>query len=1131
MKIKSIAIKSKQTSFDLVGLTGNTLIQNMSLKAKNSFGLISELVQCSCDNITTCKSSKEQRVLEEIARVEQTLETQLDSDFFQPGIVQRVERDKYLIKLFSLLEDLKHLEGRDNKKDEDHPISNVNYSIGTSQRVGRFEFRVNALKKEIQNLHIQLEENGMKRNNLIRSLQQAQTRVYALQAELNRFVDYKSEYISSSIVDGVSQEKKVSDFKIEINDELDEKMNLISSWKVDIVLGDKEKVQVEEKKKSKEKQLKEREAAFKSFDKEFKKELMVASRFQGDISRKIIIIWHQFMKHRRQKREAIHKLANQYQKFTLSRCLGTWQKHLIQILLGNQPLSDHNIASSGRGSFLLSKVYVDRQSACDEVKGTIVQLYNCSEEASSCGERKIDLSLLPTHISSDIVRGDYHRNLCEYKHAITFFIKALDNLVNKTISSSVSIMFQCILEEKLAQSYMQANEWNNAKLYLDKLLHHGKAIHNNGFTCSAEICLGDCYLNIGDYESAILTFKSGLSHIRSSESNLLLFSKAYSGLFHCYAWMEDKTRSSHYKNLLKSLHSELREEICMATEKANTLQGRLMNYLLNEGETITFQRASISFVHVTSRKKEIDRDIVHARKESAECSKTIKDLHQLVQRIDNEIDRYSTNGKSKQTSSLLHENEQEVDTVELLDRLGTRKRSTNQTINFETKRNSILIMNMKNLQNELVDIQDDLRLERGELMQKVLKSKEVRCMVFNDLNKTGVDVHGWKLRNAQSLIILSMERDIYVYDMIEGYLALVFTGESSTTVNDKHIAGGHSATITCLYFYGDRIYSGALDKTIHCWNVSTGKLEFVAAAHMAAVTCICVNDSKMISGSVDKSVILWDSRTGHMLHRAMGHSHGISSLYCAHSICVSADINGDILVWDFQKDHSSIFRKIRLGGSERSRISVIKCSNVEVISGDANGTITIWWNQNKQILHQRKVHESLITDIQFDATNMVTCSMDGMIKVVDVTTCEVLNTIHGHESPIKAVCYDMNMILSLSTDFTLKQWLWGSRYGSSSNGDVIHTFTDGETFSSICEHYGVTMKDILRWNESRDISNIRSGQKLIVIRGCHYKENNIDPSTRLSSDPFTIGNVSSSRSSRKLFAPLASRLNCYNSSS
>ena len=120
-------IQKGQTRFSLTGLPGDTSLHNICLRVTNSFGLLSDCV--TCGNAKTCKPSREQIIREEILRVTESAEEEIDSDFFQPGILQREEKSTYLMKL----EDLLRHTLRDDEANST-PSNNGNISIIDDQQ-------------------------------------------------------------------------------------------------------------------------------------------------------------------------------------------------------------------------------------------------------------------------------------------------------------------------------------------------------------------------------------------------------------------------------------------------------------------------------------------------------------------------------------------------------------------------------------------------------------------------------------------------------------------------------------------------------------------------------------------------------------------------------------------------------------------------------------------------------------------------------------------------------------------------------------------------------------------------------------------------------------------------------------
>ena len=432
-------------------------------------------------------------------------------------------------------------------------------------------------------------------------------------------------------------------------------------------------------------------------------------------------------------------------------------------------------------------------------------------------------------------------------------------------------------------------------------------------------------------------------------------------------------------------------------------------------------------------------------------------------------------------SSLIHENAQEFDTTELIYRLQLRREEVSREIDGAEKHRRRLLVAISNFEDGLEGISNDMLVERGPLMQRILNKRIIRCMALSSSNTAGNDVLGGATGGVE-YCVLSEGKDVFVHDLRTGKLNFVFRGDEE----EKHIGDivGHTSYVTCLYSYGTFIYSGSMDKTIMCWNAEDGQRLYVARGHEATVTCINVDDTNMISASADKTLIVWNRETGQLLQRLDGHPGGILSVQCGPSWCVSGDSNGAVLVWD---DQFQCRQKLRLPGA---RITVVRYGELELITGDSNGCVAIWWIKTGSVLQQCQAHEGSVADLQFDATRVVSCGYDGTVQVIDILTGDVLQTLRGHDGAVLAVSFDSRSILSASRDGTLRRWVWGDL--SSRFEDKIHTFVAGDTLPTICQKYGIGADELVTWNGIRDVKLLYPGQKLIVKKG--------DPNSRTKAE-------------------------------
>jgi WD40 repeat protein len=98
----------------------------------------------------------------------------------------------------------------------------------------------------------------------------------------------------------------------------------------------------------------------------------------------------------------------------------------------------------------------------------------------------------------------------------------------------------------------------------------------------------------------------------------------------------------------------------------------------------------------------------------------------------------------------------------------------------------------------------------------------------------------------------------------------------------------------------------------------------------------------------------------------------------------------------------------------------------KLASGSADKTIKIWDVTTGKVLNTLKGHESSVWSVGFspDGKKLASGSVDNTIKIWDVTTGKVLNTLKGHESLVWSVGFSPNgkQLVSGSADNTIKIW-------------------------------------------------------------------------------------------------------------
>ena len=193
-------------------------------------------------------------------------------------------------------------------------------------------------------------------------------------------------------------------------------------------------------------------------------------------------------------------------------------------------------------------------------------------------------------------------------------------------------------------------------------------------------------------------------------------------------------------------------------------------------------------------------------------------------------------------------------------------------------------------------------------------------------------------------------------------------------------------------------------------------------------------------------------------------------------------------------------------------MTAIKSGKLEVVAGDSGGLITVYWLESGNAIQQCKAHKTTVTDLDFDATKIVSCGMDCCVKVIDIASCEILHSIRGHDGPVLSCCFDTVKIITLSIDGTIRHWMWESRLEANNSNERYHAVVNGDTMASICKLYGVSIANIVKWNVNQDMKSIEVGQTLLVEKGKGDSDSNkeisiLSPTHHFRRNPNTAPDV------------------------
>ncbi|KAH7930577.1 Trp-Asp repeat-containing protein [Leucogyrophana mollusca] len=319
----------------------------------------------------------------------------------------------------------------------------------------------------------------------------------------------------------------------------------------------------------------------------------------------------------------------------------------------------------------------------------------------------------------------------------------------------------------------------------------------------------------------------------------------------------------------------------------------------------------------------------------------------------------------------------------------------------------------------------------------------VRCIQVEDnLCLTGADdgvVRLWDLRhvdeddweregiNGLSNVAEEDEERSYDGEFIEKPNGIRSSEPSEIGVADRdgsclRLFEGHSKAVTALYFEDECLVTGASDKTLRQWDLSTGQCVMTmdilwaishpqtalpgngipghlvpgasAAAGTFAVPTPPAADGSwdmyqdfvggvqfwgygLVSGSGDGAVRMWDMRTGQAHRTLLGHTGPVTCLQFDEIHIASGSLDKSIRIWD-----------VRSGGT----FETLK-------------------------------YDHAVTALQFDSRKVVAAAGENGVKIYNRTTMQHSSLLtNGHTQPVERLRYMDRYMVSGGRDSTLKIW-------------------------------------------------------------------------------------------------------------
>ena len=103
-------------------------------------------------------------------------------------------------------------------------------------------------------------------------------------------------------------------------------------------------------------------------------------------------------------------------------------------------------------------------------------------------------------------------------------------------------------------------------------------------------------------------------------------------------------------------------------------------------------------------------------------------------------------------------------------------------------------------------------------------------------------------------------------------------------------------------------------------------------------------------------------------------------------------------------------------------VSSVDIADGKIVSGSWDKTIKVWDLETEKLLNTLKGHSDLVSSVDIADGKIVSGSLDKTIKVWDLNTGKMLNTLKGHSEGVLTVVISDGRIISGSLDKTIRVW-------------------------------------------------------------------------------------------------------------
>lgn len=649
----------------------------------------------------------------------------------------------------------------------------------------------------------------------------------------------------------------------------------------------------------------------------------------------------------------------------------------------------------------------------------------------------------------------------------------------RRLLSAHDINLLAITHGRMGKLFFLQKRVDRALVEFDRQLSLANEVDDDTERAEAYLGMGSAYLAKAELDDAVryLDTAQGKFFVVGNVARQCV---ALKGLQECYSRKYEPDIAASFAKQVMLVEDELAGKFKVMGDALAAMTGRLVRSSSAAIEKIVrIERCSAHALGIRRRIRELEDSIPLIEEERDKQLLRVDAQLQLLADIQAELSAANATEETTMRSRLLlNQADVVVDVEELKSRLLARQSIEADNLAPLTSDLQRCGASILNVQDTVASLREELAVESCPLMQRSQRSKRFRCLALDSANAAGDSVMG-KNTGGVEKFVAAEGRNVHVFRLKTGALLHVLAGDEEGRVGRKT---GHTKQVTCLVFDQETIFSGSVDETIIAWDARSGRMGVVFEGHEGTITALAVCHSMLASASADVTTRLWDAASGTQLRVVYGHTKSVLSMELGADWLLTGSADEEARVWSIARRQRSLSVTTlrRLAGHEQP-VTCVRYGRLEVLTGDNAGVVLVWWTGSGEVIRRILAHRGMVKTLQFDAVHVVCGGVDGNVVIADIATGAVMQTLLGHEGHVLFVGFDSENVLSLGCDDTLRLYKWGEDAGPQ---DKHHVLGLGESLVEVCKSSGLSIADLMRWNDIRDTRQLHAGMRLIVAKGC-----------------------------------------------